>query len=84
MERAKPHPQVYLNCASDLKVQPQDCLVFEDSVPGVMSAKSANMKVVAVPETQEKPERFKFADIILKDLEYVGTSTVNTLLYKKR
>ena len=46
----KPHPEVYLRTAERMAVEARLCLAFEDSVPGVISAKAAGMKCVAVPE----------------------------------
>lgn len=46
----KPHPAVYLATAHTLGVHPEECLAFEDSLPGLISAKAARMKCVAVPE----------------------------------
>lgn len=52
--RGKPDPEGYLLAAQKLGVKPSECLVVEDSVYGVMSAKAAGMKVVAVTNTYEK------------------------------
>ena len=46
----KPSPEVYEVSAMALKLNPSECLVFEDSQAGVLSAKRAGMKVVAVSE----------------------------------
>lgn len=46
----KPHPSVYLTCAQNLAVSPLKCLVIEDSLNGIISGKSARMKVVCIPE----------------------------------
>lgn len=51
----KPHPEVYLNAASALKTVPTDCLVIEDSLNGVISAKAARMTVVCIPEKTHQP-----------------------------
>lgn len=48
----KPNPQVYEVIAIALNTSPADCLVFEDSKAGVLSAKRAGMKVVAVSDHQ--------------------------------
>jgi HAD superfamily hydrolase (TIGR01549 family) len=48
VERGKPDPEIYLLVASELSVDPADCLVIEDSVSGVEAALSAGMHVVAV------------------------------------
>ena len=44
--RGKPHPDVFLHAAAEMHAQPQDCLVIEDSVPGVLAARAAGMAVV--------------------------------------
>jgi beta-phosphoglucomutase-like phosphatase (HAD superfamily) len=44
----KPHPEIFLKCASRLRVLPQRCLVVEDSVFGVKAAKTAGMSCLAV------------------------------------
>lgn len=46
----KPDPEVYLETAGELKLSPSECAVFEDSRAGVLSGRSAGMKVVAVSE----------------------------------
>jgi len=52
----KPDPQVYLKSASNLKAQPHECMVFEDSFSGVSAAINANMKVVGVLSSHSKEE----------------------------
>ena len=42
---AKPAPDLFLHAAAALDVAPQDCLVLEDSVNGVIGAKAAGMTV---------------------------------------
>ncbi len=44
----KPHPEVYLRAAELLGIEPERCLAFEDSLPGLESARSAGMPVIAV------------------------------------
>ena len=46
----KPHPAVYLAVSEQLKSAPNTCLVIEDSLNGIISAKAAKMKVVCIPE----------------------------------
>lgn len=45
--RGKPFPDLFLHAALSLDVQPFDCVVIEDSVPGVQAARSAGMRVLA-------------------------------------
>jgi len=52
----KPDPEVYLKSAENLQVEPDACIVFEDSYSGIMAAKSAGMKVVGVLSSHNKHE----------------------------
>jgi HAD superfamily hydrolase (TIGR01509 family) len=47
--RTKPFPDPYLEAAKRMGVAPGSCVVFEDSLTGIASAKSAGCAVVAVP-----------------------------------
>ncbi len=47
--RGKPHPDVFLAAAEQLKISPDRCVVFEDSLIGVRAAVAAGMRVVCVP-----------------------------------
>ena len=66
----KPHPEIYLKAASLLNVNPENCLVFEDAIVGIDSAKAAGMKVVAVATTEPK-ENFHDADFIIDDFTFL-------------
>ncbi|ASS50725.1 MAG: hypothetical protein A3D31_14290 [Candidatus Fluviicola riflensis] len=60
----KPHPAVYLTTAQQLGVPPQKCLVVEDSLNGIISAKAARMTVICVPEKSHSPEpKLMLADV---------------------
>ena len=48
----KPHPAVYLSTAQKMNVFPSSCLAFEDSLHGVVAARAAKMKVIAVPDNR--------------------------------
>lgn len=67
---SKPHPQVYLDCAAKLGVDPLCCVALEDSVNGMIASKAARMRsiVVPAPESQLDP-RFSLADVKLASLE---------------
>jgi sugar-phosphatase len=52
MPYGKPHPMPYLQAAEYLCVSPEECLVFEDSPKGVLSALSAGMRVIAIPDSR--------------------------------
>ena len=56
--KSKPHPEVFLNGSSALGVNPDKCLVFEDSASGILAAKAAGMTAVAIGS----PESFSNED----------------------
>ncbi|MDX1348729.1 MAG: hexitol phosphatase HxpB [Putridiphycobacter sp.] len=66
----KPHPAVFLSAAELLNVDPTECLVIEDSLNGVVAAKAARMKVIAVPEQSHAYNpKLMLADHIIPSLE---------------
>lgn len=76
----KPAPDVYLQAAARLGVQPERCLVFEDSEVGVQAAKAAGMTVVAVPSHITKTLDFSLADRIINSLDVVRAATLADLI----
>lgn len=48
--KGKPEPDIYLTVAEKLKVDPKDCLVFEDIPNGILAAKRAGMDTCAVSD----------------------------------
>ena len=60
--RKKPFPDIYLEGARRVGIEPKDCLVVEDAISGIQAAHAAGMDAAAVPTTfskeallQEKP-----------------------------
>ncbi len=81
-EYGKPHPAVFISTAKKLNVFPQNCLVFEDSLNGVIAGKAARMKVIAVPETIHfENSKFNIADLKLKSLLDFDSSTITKLFF---
>lgn len=63
MPYGKPHPDVFIDCASKLKLDPRACLVIEDSLNGVIAGKAARMTVIAVPDQDNSKQKgFSVAD----------------------
>jgi beta-phosphoglucomutase len=69
VSRSKPDPQVYLITAEKLGVSSSDCIVFEDSVPGILSAKNAGMHVIGVATTHNSTELMKHVNEIIMNFE---------------
>jgi HAD superfamily hydrolase (TIGR01509 family) len=53
--RGKPWPDVYLEAARRLGVEPIQCAAIEDSHNGILSAKAAGMRVIAIPNQRFPP-----------------------------
>jgi HAD superfamily hydrolase (TIGR01509 family) len=73
----KPHPAVYLSTADTLGVHPDECLVLEDSLNGVISAKAASMRCIAVPNPEQRDDtRFGVADLVVSSLTQVTAPVI--------
>lgn len=70
ISQGKPAPDVYLKTAEMLGVQPQKCLVVEDSLNGVRSAYRANTNVVMIPDKVPPTKEIEtMCDYILNSLD---------------
>ncbi|EPF6159809.1 TPA: hexitol phosphatase HxpB [Citrobacter sedlakii] len=66
---SKPHPQVYLDCAAKLGVDPLTCVALEDSVNGMVASKAARMRSIVVPAKEDQHDpRFALANVKLTSL----------------
>jgi len=65
--RGKPAPDVYLEAARRLQVEPERCAAIEDSENGIRSAAAAGMYVAAIPNRAFPPgeEARSLADVVL-------------------
>jgi beta-phosphoglucomutase-like phosphatase (HAD superfamily) len=74
VKKGKPAPDIYVEAARRLGVQPKDCLVFEDALTGLRSARLAGCYVVAIPDTRfDATEMATFtteAHVVLPDLRH--------------
>lgn len=61
---SKPHPETFLKGAQLLKVQPSDCVVFEDAPKGVEAAQNAGMRCVVLTTMHEEEEFKPYSNII--------------------
>ena len=79
IEKGKPEPDVFLYASEKLKLNPRNCLVIEDAPVGILAAKKAGMKVIAL-STTHKEEELIDADKIIKDLSYMSVNDIIKLL----
>jgi HAD superfamily hydrolase (TIGR01509 family) len=65
--RGKPAPDVYLEAARRLGVAPEACAAVEDSHNGILSARAAGMRTIAIPNPAfpPEPDALAQADVVL-------------------
>ncbi|KSU56332.1 HAD family hydrolase [Microbacterium enclense] len=77
--QGKPAPDVFLEAAQRIGHAPESCVVIEDAVAGVLAAKSAGMRCIAIPYTRDPWDtRFEEADLVVR--EGMGTMKPRELL----
>lgn len=72
--KGKPSPDIYLLVAKDLDVLPEECLVFEDVIHGIMAGLNAGMKVCAVYDDFSKDvteEKIRLADYFINSYDEI-------------
>lgn len=78
VERGKPHPDIYLKTARRLGVSPEECVAIEDSINGIVSAKEAGMRCIAVPDPRIAPEDYPQADIFRKSVSEIRLEDIKS------
>jgi HAD superfamily hydrolase (TIGR01509 family) len=69
----KPAPEIFLSAAARLGLAPRQCVVVEDAVNGVLAAKAAGMRCVAVAQTFP-PDQLRAADLVRPDIAAVSVA----------
>jgi HAD superfamily hydrolase (TIGR01509 family) len=77
--QGKPAPDVYFEAAARLGVAPERCTAVEDSHAGIRSAKSAGMRVVAIPNAAYPPgaKALERADAVVRSLDELTVEVLN-------
>ena len=68
IKQGKPAPDIFLLAAKRLNANPEQCLVFEDSIAGIKGAIAAGMSVVAIPDPVFDKQLFQAADLVLSSM----------------
>lgn len=76
VSKAKPDPEVFLIAAKLLNIEPENCVVFEDSVAGVQAANTAKMISIGIGSEEVLGE----ADYVFKDFTEISEKFINTLI----
>ena len=80
VERGKPAPDVYLEAARRLELDPRRCVAIEDSGPGVAAAKAAGMKTVAIPHPLSRLHDLSGADLHAASATELSLDTLRALV----
>jgi HAD superfamily hydrolase (TIGR01509 family) len=72
----KPAPDLFLSAAACLGVAPEQCLVFEDSPNGILAARAAGMRCVAVPGTITRQITLPRADLLIESLDALPLANI--------
>jgi HAD superfamily hydrolase (TIGR01509 family) len=77
VERGKPAPDVYLEVARRLEVEPARCAAVEDSTNGIRSAHAAGMDVVAIPNPAFPPpdDALALASVVIDSIRKLEPAT---------
>jgi len=75
---AKPNPEVFLIAAEGLDMNPENCIVFEDSVAGIQAANKAKMISVGIGEENVLNE----ADYVFNNFTEITTDFIKELISK--
>ena len=67
--KGKPNPDIYIHASKKLNCAPENCLVFEDTFQGVLSASRAHMQVIGIQDAFSIKNRHKIAKYTLKYIE---------------
>jgi beta-phosphoglucomutase len=77
--KAKPDPEVFLRAAELLKMNPEQCIVFEDSVSGIQAANIAQMVSIGIGDKKVLYE----ADFVFRDFTEISEEFIKNLLESK-
>jgi HAD superfamily hydrolase (TIGR01509 family) len=78
--RGKPAPDVYLEIARRLGVEPKTSAAIEDSANGIRSAHAAGMRVIAIPNPAYPPpqDALELADVVLASIDELSPDVVES------
>ncbi|NJL72908.1 MAG: HAD-IA family hydrolase [Candidatus Competibacteraceae bacterium] len=66
----KPHPEGYLKAAKDLGIEPEDCIVLEDSPAGIRAGQAAGMRTIAI-SAHSGSHDISHSDFVIQDLTWL-------------
>ena len=86
--KGKPNPEIYLYCCEKLGLEPENCIAIEDSQNGLISAKKAGMKAIALTDRHfgfdlSSADRIMdFTDLTVEKIEHILMKDKNQISIK--
>ncbi|MFC1502208.1 HAD family hydrolase [bacterium] len=79
INRTKPFPDIFLEAARRLKVDPISCAVIEDSTAGVQAAKAAGMMCIGFSSPNSPGQDLSKADLLIHDIPSLSLNYIESL-----
>lgn len=78
VRESKPHPAIFLLAAERLGLAPADCVVFEDSPPGIQAGRSAGCRCIALATTHSANDLRQYQpDRIIQDFRGIAVADLS-------
>jgi HAD superfamily hydrolase (TIGR01509 family) len=81
IQKGKPDPEIYLKVIGMLELTPSECIIFEDSIPGIKAALAAGALVIGLATTH-KAEALKGVARTIRDFTEIQPDDLNTIRNK--
>ncbi len=77
----KPHPDVYIKALNHFNTSPYQAIAFEDSVNGMIAARSAKIQTIVVPELAKFDDKaFGLAELKVRSMEDIDLAMLKELI----
>lgn len=78
IQHTKPDPEVFINCMEHLKLQPWECIAFEDAAAGIEAIQAAKITAVGIGKSVEPA----VPDVFLQSTKELSIRNIEDLLRK--
>lgn len=78
--QGKPNPEVFLKAAEKIRVPANKCAVIEDSVHGLIAAKSAGMVAIGITGTFDGYTLADYSDLVIDSLDELDSNVIIKML----
>ncbi len=79
VERGKPKPDIFIKAMEELKVDPMDCLVIEDSIPGMTASHGAGIRCICLLSDSADPSLYDKAHKVFKIREITSDILISEI-----